>query len=329
MDYLKAQSIGIATFIPLDTIAHKAPDANLKGMHPKMRLAVDTIEYDHAIERAVSYACGNSIVCDDLDTARELCYNRRVDAKAVTLDGTVISKGGNMTGGQGPDQRNARKWDEAEVESLSKLKDNLLSSLEALPKPHQKKDEEDALQGELSGLENRRKYAEDELKALDRNVESKRRELQFAQGQLAEAEPKLQEQSQGVDNRKAELERHRTVVSTAEDQVFAAFCQRLQYPDIRAYEAQQGTLQQEASQKKVEFTTQRSRLENQLAFETQRLQATNERISRLQNDINVAQQNIDGLESERESLNEELDTLRGELDAVSYTHLTLPTKRIV
>jgi len=316
LDYLKAQSIGIATFIPLDTIAHKAPDANLKGMHSKMRLAVDTIEYDHAIERAVSYACGSSIVCDDLDTARELCYNRRVDAKAVTLDGTVISKGGNMTGGQGPDQRNARKWDDAEVESLYKLKDNFISSLEGLPSAHQRKDEEDAVQGELSGLENRRKFAEDELKALDRNIESKRKELQFAKTQLAEAEPKLREQSQGVDNLEAELERHRTVVSTAEDKIFAGFCQRLQYPDIRAYEAQQGTLQQEASQKKLEFTTQRSRLENQLAFETQRLQATNERITRLENDVNAAQQNIDSLESERESLNDELDTLRGELDAL-------------
>ena len=126
-----------------------------------------------------------------------------------------------MTGGQGPDQRNARKWDDAEVESLHRLREKLMSDLEALPKPHGRQDEEDALQGELSGLESRRLYAQDELKALDRNVESKNRELQFAQDQLDEARPKLDEQSQGLTTLRAELERHTAAVSRVEDRVFA------------------------------------------------------------------------------------------------------------
>lgn len=318
IDYLRDKRAGQATFIPLDTIIHKAPDSNLKGMHRGMRLAVDTVEYDNSVERAIFYALGNSIVCDDLDIARHLRYERRVDAKAVTLDGTIIHKADLMTGGQGPnDARSARRWDDAELRNSEALKDRLEAELRALPINHQRQAEEETLQGELSGLEARRSYAEDELQTLDRNIASKRRELEFAQGQLAEATPKYNEQSQGLANLRAELETFTASISEAEDAVFAAFCQRLGYPNIRAYEAQQGSAQQEASQKKLEFTTQISRLDNQLAFETQRLQATEDRITRLENDARSAQQTIEELEAERESLNSELDTLNAELEQLN------------
>ncbi|KAJ9618407.1 Structural maintenance of chromosomes protein 1 [Taxawa tesnikishii (nom. ined.)] len=312
IDYLRDKRAGQATFIPLDTIIHKAPDSNLKGMHRGMRLAVDTVEYDNSVERAIFYALGNSIVCDDLDIARHLRYERRVDAKAVTLDGTIIHKADLMTGGQGPnDARSARRWDDAELRNSEALKDRLEAELRALPINHQRQAEEETLQGELSGLEARRSYAEDELQTLDRNIASKRRELEFAQGQLAEATPKYNEQSQGLANLRAELETFTASISEAEDAVFAAFCQRLGYPNIRAYEAQQGSAQQEASQKNWNL------LRKSLAFETQRLQATEDRITRLENDARSAQQTIEELEAERESLNSELDTLNAELEQLN------------
>lgn len=318
IQYLRDQRAGQATFIPLDTIMHKPPNANLKGMHRGMRLAVDTIDYDNSVERAVSYACGNSIVCDDLTIARYLCYERHVEAKAVTLDGTVIHKGGLMTGGHGSnDQRNARKWEDAEIENLRRLKDKLLADIAALPKGHRRQAEEEALQGELAGLESQRAYAEDELKALDANIDSKRRELSFARQQLEDTRPKYEEQAQGLTTLRSQLDGYLTSVASVEDDVFASFCQRLGYPNIRAYEAQQGSLQQEAAQKKLEFTTQRSRLENQLSFETQRLQSTDDRLAKLESDANTAQQTIDSLEAERESLNAELDQLNAELEQMN------------
>ncbi|GAB7354420.1 hypothetical protein MBLNU459_g4911t1 [Dothideomycetes sp. NU459] len=318
IQYLRDQRAGQATFIPLDTIMHKAPNANLKGMHRGMRLALDTIDYDSAVERAVSYACGNSIVCDDLTIARHLCYERHVEAKAVTLDGTVIHKGGLMTGGFGSnDQRNARKWEDTEVENLRRLKDKFLADIAALPKGHRRQAEEEALQGELAGLESRRSYAEDELRVLDANIDSKRRELNYARGQLAEARPKYDEQSQGLTTLRDQLQTFSAAVASIEDQVFAAFCQRLGYPNIRAYEAQQGSSQQEAAQTKLKYTTQRSRLENQLAFETQRLRSTNDRITRLENDANEAESTIQSLEADKESLNAELDQLNAELEQLN------------
>ena len=48
------------------------------------------------------YAVGDTIVCDDLDVAREICFRKRGEhhdmIKAVTVSGSVISKVGTMTG---------------------------------------------------------------------------------------------------------------------------------------------------------------------------------------------------------------------------------------
>ena len=167
---------------------------DLKGMHRGMRPAIETVDYDHSVARAISYACGNSIICDDLAVAKYLCYERKVDAKAVTLEGTVISKGGLMTGGRGKEQ-SARRWEDAEVEKFHKLKDKLRADIEALPDPRSRSAEEETLQDELSRLEHRYKYAQDELDGLNRNLASKKKEVDHAKSQLKEVQPKYRAES--------------------------------------------------------------------------------------------------------------------------------------
>ena len=314
IQYLRDQRAGQATFIPLDTIQVQPVNSNLKGMHRGMRLAIDTIEYDNSVERAMSYACGNAVVCDDLEIAKYICYEKGVQVKAVTLDGTIIHKAGLMTGGKGPGQQNARRWEDAEVEGLRKLKDKLMGELAALPKGSRRGAAEETLQGELTGLEQRLTYAREEMKALERNLASKKKELDFAKKQLKELKPKYDEKVQELESLKENLKEFQDAVGEVEDEIFAKFCHRLKYDNIRAYEAQQGSLQQEAAQKKLEFTTQKSRLENQLSFETQRLQTTKDRIKTLEAQAKRDEKLVSDLETEKESIQNELDNLNAELE---------------
>lgn len=313
IQHLRDQRSGQATFIPLDTIQYTAVNSNLKGMHRGMRLAIDTIEYDNAVERAMLYACGNAIVCDDLATAKFLCYEKGVEAKAVTLDGTVIHKGGLMTGGRGPGQ-SARRWEDTEVENLRKLKDKLLADINGLPKGHRKGVEEETLQGELTGLEQRLAYAREEMRGLERNLESKRKELDFAERQLKEAKPKYEEKAQELQTVKENLNGFQAAVAEVEDEIFAELCQRLEYDNIRTYEAQQGSLQREGAQKKLEFQMQKSKLENQMKFEQDRLQDTKQRITLLESRAQRDQTHMAELEAGKESMQNELDTLNAELE---------------
>lgn len=313
IQHLRDQRAGQATFIPLETIQVKAFNSNLKGMHRGMRPAIETVDYDDSVARAISYACGNSIVCDDLATAKYLCYERNVDAKAVTLDGTVIHKGGLMTGGRGP-QQNSKRWEDSEVENLYKLKEKLMNDLANLPKSHRRGSEEETLQGELVGLEQRLNYARDELKALERNIESKRSEIDFVKRQLEDLRPKYTERKETLDELDQTIENSQASVSTVEDEIYRSFCKRLGYENIREYEAQQGSMQEEAAQKKLEFTTQKSRIENQLSFEKQRIQATDDRINGLQAQYERDMSLIDELKDQQQEIRNKLDEFSAELE---------------
>ncbi|KAJ5572776.1 Structural maintenance of chromosomes protein 1 [Penicillium hetheringtonii] len=298
----------------LETIQVKAFNSSLKGMHRNMRPAIETVDYDDSVSRAVVYACGNSIVCDDLETAKYLCYERNVDAKAVTLDGTVIHKGGLMTGGRGPQQNASKRWEDSEVENLHKLKDKLMGDLGNLPKSHRRGSEEETLQGELVGLEQRLNYAQDELKALERNIKSKQSELDFVKQQMEDLRPKYTERKETLDELDETIENSQAAVSNVEDEIYRKFCERLGYDNIREYEAQQGSLQEEAAQKKLEFTTQKSRIENQLSFEIQRIQATEDRLNGLKAQHDRDASLIEELREQQEEIRNKLDEFSAELD---------------
>lgn len=312
IQYLRDQRRGQATFIPLDTIQWTPMNSNLKGTRGS-RMAIDSINYDSSLERAVSYVCGNAIICDDLAIAKHICWEKRNDVKAVTLDGSIIHKGGNMTGGQGG-KGDARRWEETEVENLRKLKEKLIADLSALPEPRRGASEEEILQGELTGLEQKLAYATEELKAHERNAASKQKELTYVQQELAGAEPKYGQKKRELENLEVDLKEYRDAVSEIEDRIFADFCERFGYDNIRVYEAQQGSLQQEGAQKKLEFSTQKSRLESRISYEQQQLQETKNRIQVLENRAQQDQSLITELEAEQQATQSDLDALCAELE---------------
>ncbi|KAJ9612433.1 Structural maintenance of chromosomes protein 1 [Cladophialophora chaetospira] len=314
IEYLRDHRSGQATFIPLDTIQVKAVSSNLKGMHKGMLPAIETVDYDQSVARAISYACGNAIVCDTLDIAKELCYRRQVDAKAVTLDGSVIHKGGLMTGGRGKEDKNRKTWDQAEVDRLNKLKDKLMEEFAALPQESARRADEQNVQNEIVGLESRLRYAKEELEALNKNLQSKKREVDHVKQQLAEERPKARQERNKLEKIDEDISDYQESVSSVENEIFAEFCQKHGFDDIRDYEARQGSLQQEAAQKKLEFVTQKGRIDGQLSFEKARLQQTDDRLSALRDKEQRDKQTIDELNERREGIQDDLDNLKTELD---------------
>lgn len=316
MQYLRDQRLGIFTFLPLDTIIHQQPNANLRGLHQGMRLAIDTIEFDTSVERAMSYACGNAIVCDTLKVARHLCYERKIEAKAVTLDGTVIHKGGNMTGGSEPNEKK-RRFEEAEVESLRTLQEKLRAEIAALPKGHKRQAEEELLRADLSGLDTKLRYCQEELNVLDRNIESTTKVLNHIRQELGETKPKYEAQLQSLETLRQSLNQYTSSISNVEDEVFGEFCRRLGFENIRDYEKLQGALQEEANRKNLEYTTHIARVQNQLSFETQRLSDTEKRIQNEEAKLQRDQQSIVQLEQEKKSVGSELDLLHAEIEKLN------------
>lgn len=48
-------------------------------------MAVDVIVSEGAVERAIHHACGNALVCDTMEVARYVCYEKGQEIKGKTL----------------------------------------------------------------------------------------------------------------------------------------------------------------------------------------------------------------------------------------------------
>ncbi|XMA08153.1 hypothetical protein WAI453_000944 [Rhynchosporium graminicola] len=313
VQYLKDQRASPMTFIPLDNIKVSAPDANLKSLS-KARLTIDTIDFDSSLERAMAYACGSSIVCDDLATAKDIIYKKHMQVKAVTLEGFVIYKDGPMAGGRLPDNKgNKRKFGDDEIEKLRSQAERFREEIEALPKVNRRGAAEETLQSDLTSLEQRLVYAKSELNAFEQNLASKKKELANQQRQLQEMAPKYEEKKSELESITDTVNEFKEAVAKVQDEIFAGFCKRLGYSDIRAYEAQQGSLEQEAAEQKNSFEVQKQRLARQVEWETGQQKATDNRVKGMEERVEALEALIEEFSSEKETLENAIDVDRAHI----------------
>jgi structural maintenance of chromosome 1 len=316
VQFLKEQRFPPLTFIPLDNIKVNTVNSAVKGI-PGVRLTIDTIDFDNSLERAMSYACGSSIVCDSLETAKNVCFQRNIQVKAVTLEGYVIHKGGLMTGGKTPESKgNKRKFEEHDVQNLRKMEENIRGELEKLPRDRRGAAEE-TLQNDLAGLEHRLRLARSELEAFEKNLHSKQKEIDNQRRGLEEYEPKLEDKEGHLERTRATVAKFEAAISEVEDRIFAEFCQRLGYEDIRAYEAQQGSLEEEAAQKRQDFEVQKSKLQNNLKWEEARYQNEKDRVTQMERSLQNAQSDIEAFAAQKSEIEEAMGEDRDELEALN------------
>jgi structural maintenance of chromosome 1 len=326
--YLKTERIGIMTFNPLDSIQIQAVDPQLKGKQKGMRLAIDCINYDPKHERAMAAACGNTMVCDNEKIAKNLRYEQGIQAKAVTLDGRVIGKGGTQTGGElrGDDGMKEQHFDERSFQQLQDQVKRYQNELAALPRPDHKQEQETQLQVEIQDLQDQINRAREESKTLARNIDSLKKELAHHKSELRGVRPNYDEQVQRLRNSEAQLNNHQDSVNQVTDEIFSDFCQRLGYESIRDYEAQQGTVQQEAAEKRNEFSTQRIKLQFVLKHQEASHQALQTSLDAAEKEIERRTGEITELESKQEELQDAIDVLMAELETLKEQRDSLDEK---
>lgn len=316
VQYLKDQRFPPMTFIPLDNIKVNAVNTAVKGISGA-RLTIDAIDFDSSLERAMSYACGGSIVCDTLDIAKHICYERRIQVKAVTLEGFVIHKAGLMTGGRVQENKgNKRRFEEHDVQNLQKMADKFRDEIEKIPRADRRGVAEESLQNELAGLDQRLAFANSELAAFNQNLASKKKELEHVKRQLKEWQPKFKDEDNNLQKTRASVEKFKSAIAEVEDKIFADFCKRLGYSDIRAYEAQQGSLEQEADEKRTQFDLQRSRLESNKSWETSRYKDTESRLHNLEVRLKQLSEDIKSYRAEKKAIEEAMSNDQDNLEAL-------------
>ena len=171
IQYMREQRIGTSMFIPLDSIQHKPVNERLRSLGPRYRLCIDVITCEPEMQPAVSYAVANTVVCDSLDAARELCFQRDENVKAVTLSGAMISKAGTMTGGNtAKDREQVSRWDEREFADLKLRRDELQRELADLHQSHRSLSKKEEIKAQVDTLKTKEEYALKDQKLTDEKI---------------------------------------------------------------------------------------------------------------------------------------------------------------
>ena len=177
IQFMRKQRSGQATFIPLDTIQSRPIAEKWRTFASGARPAIDVINFDQQYLRAFQYACGNTLICDTLEIAKNICYTRGQKVKTVSLDGTVIHKNGFLTGGtsivnngsnNNSKNKSSGRWEEKDVAKLKSERDGFLVSLAEISKSLKRFEGEQKLVSSLTEKEAHCQFLSEELSALDR-----------------------------------------------------------------------------------------------------------------------------------------------------------------
>uniref|UniRef100_A0A672S600 Structural maintenance of chromosomes protein 1A n=1 Tax=Sinocyclocheilus grahami TaxID=75366 RepID=A0A672S600_SINGR len=159
IQYIKEQRGEPETFLPLDYLEVKPTDEKLRELRGA-KLVIDVIRYEPPhIKKALQYACGNALVCENVEDARRIAFGGPYRHKTVALDGTLFQKSGVISGGASDLKAKARRWDEKAVDKLKEKKEKLTEELKA----KRKEAELRQVQSQAHGLQMRLKYSQSDL----------------------------------------------------------------------------------------------------------------------------------------------------------------------
>ena len=231
---------------------------------------VDVVQYDPAIQKAILYAFGSTLVCETLNEARRLAYDGNERHRVVTVDGTIIEKSGLMSGGlTGLDTR-VQRWDEREIAELKRSRDRCLKELAELGRNLRSVELEQQLNYQISTIENTLKFAKMDLEVTDKKIRGYHQEIKKLDEDIARNAPAFEDLEEKLEERTAILDEIKTDINSIEDNIFKDFSKEVGVKNIREYEENQLKQAKEQSDKRVKLATHLSKLQNQLDYELKR-----------------------------------------------------------
>jgi chromosome segregation protein len=199
IDYLKKKKIGRATFLPLNKMREGRPRGKAlmaQRSGKSMGFAFDLVQFKPEYKAAFWYVLGDTVVMENLKSARELMGGIRI----VTLEGELIEAAGAMIGGKmrsgqlkfgapskseiekvGKELRSAIEHADVLSKTLAELKNEILE-LDTQIREHGGADGVSSYK--LDELKSKRAEYKKKLAGLEKNLNDKTGELEGAEDAL-------------------------------------------------------------------------------------------------------------------------------------------------
>ncbi|WP_225333425.1 chromosome segregation protein SMC [Halomicrobium urmianum] len=204
IEYLKSRNAGRATFLPI-TEMHQRSLPSLPSHEGVIDFAYNLVDFDSRYAGVFAYVLGDTLVVDDMSTARDLMG----DCRMVTLDGDLVEKSGAMTGGSSSGTRYSFSGGQGKLERVAQRINDL-------------EDERADLREELRDVEERLDDARDRQTDAADQV----REIQSAMGRKRSAIEDAEEKVERLEAELAEIEAEREEVSDEMDELEAEIAEK-------------------------------------------------------------------------------------------------------
>lgn len=316
--YLKEQRLPPQTFIPLQSIRVKPITERLRTLGGTAKLVFDVIQFDPALEKAILFAVGNILVCDDLAEAKVLSWSGE-RFKVVTVDGILLTKSGTMTGGtSGGMEARSNKWDDKKIAGIQNLRDKLELELEELGSIREMQVKESEASGKISGLEKKIQYADIEKRSIEDKLANLRQEKQNIEEEINRINPELQKLKSTVDRRSVQINKLEKRINEIVDHIYRNFSDSVGVANIREYEENQLKAAQNIAEESLSVSSQLAKLKYQLEYEQNRdmdsrIKELESSISALRNDLEQVKDKEDKGKSSAEEATGQINQYKKEV----------------
>lgn len=325
VNYLKEQRLGFATFIPLDSVASNFNSPIYRNISKSVVTVISAVQYDLEFENAVKYVCANTLICDDLASARSIRWDRNLQVKVVTLDGALIQESGVMTSGKVSDGMG--RWDKSELNALLTEKAELKSKIEELTRQEPSELLDKNLLNDLERLEGELPELKDSQEALERSLKDKHVEIKEQNKLIASLQKEIEQIiEQTINPLEKSIKEAKIELHLIESTVYNAFCENHNFASISEYESKYGLITNHISREDSGFRKELKRLADRLNFETDRLSEYDQRIEKLKSDHQTINADLKKLTKSKKELEETIDKLESETEVLEEEYEDMKSK---
>ncbi|XP_039615327.1 structural maintenance of chromosomes protein 2 [Polypterus senegalus] len=216
------------TIIPQNKISAKSINENLVKTAKNLvgadnvHSALSLVGYEPDLQKVMEYVFGNTLVCDCLDNAKKVAFDKKILVKTVTLDGDTCDPQGTLSGGarlqaasvlsklqELKDIQNNLKSKESELQEVEKELGSLKGTAEKYRQLKQqldmKSEEAEILQAKLQQSSYHKQ--QEELEMLKRTIEESEEILKKTKEVQKKAEDKYKVLENKMKNAEAEREK--------------------------------------------------------------------------------------------------------------------------
>lgn len=242
IQYLKANNLGRASFLPLVSIKGKKLERIRSHANGIIGIASDLIEYDKKYEQIMLNLLGRTLIVDTMQTAIAVARTENYAYRVITLQGDLINPSGLITGGSVAKKTVNILGRSREIESLDKEIKKLKAKIEKLEQ--EKQDYISSNENIIEETENLEKmlqetditYATEKQRviSIEENVERLSNRLTKSREEVAEIEKQMadaEEQKNKKEQEITELNNQNTILQDEINQFAEANKEEQKYID--------------------------------------------------------------------------------------------------